>query len=76
MIPAPDQCHHHWLFIASERGQAERKTAYVCASCGTFRVYINGAELRFTLPLDSQVAAAGRYAARLRESEGNECQKR
>lgn len=68
VIPAPYECAHRWLFIASERGR-DRKSAYLCANCGTFRIAINGTRMNFQLPLDELVTAAGIYAERLKRSE-------
>jgi len=58
-------CQHKYLFIASERSQDARKAAYVCARCGTFRVWINGELMTFQLPMDAHVEAAGMYAREL-----------
>lgn len=62
-------CQHHYVFIASERGQDTRKSAYVCTRCGSFRVWINGEVMNFQLVSDEQVAAAGVYAEELKRSE-------
>lgn len=57
-------CEHDYLFIGSEQGR-DRKSAYVCARCGTFRIFINGVLMTFWLVSDEQIAAAGMYAREL-----------
>lgn len=72
MIPAPYEClHAKRLFISREVTGSERKHAYVCPDCGEFHVWINGADMAFTLVSDQQVIAAGMYARRLIESEAS-----
>jgi hypothetical protein len=61
-------CQHRYLFIGSERGKV-RKSAYVCARCGTFRIWINGELMTFWLVTDEQVEAAGVYARELARTE-------
>lgn len=66
--------HRGALFIQSESGTGVdrapwRKHASVCPHCGEFIVWINGVRMTFALVSDKQVAAAGRYAAMLREAE-------
>lgn len=58
-------CEHKYLFIGSERSQDTRKSAYVCARCGTFRIWINGELMTFWLVSDAQIEAAGMYAREL-----------
>lgn len=63
-------CNHKNLFIASETGpDGRRVSAFVCARCGTFRVWINGNLMTFQLVSDAQVAAAGAYAMELEKAQ-------
>lgn len=72
MIPAPYEClHRNRLFICRETTGSERKSAYVCPECGQFHVWINGADLSFTLVSDQHLAAAGMYIRRLLEGEAS-----
>ncbi len=57
-------CEHDYLFIGEDRG-TDRKSACVCARCGTFRIWINGVLMTFELVTDAQVEAAGMYAKEL-----------
>jgi hypothetical protein len=60
-------CDHKYLFIGEERG-TDRKSAYLCARCGTFRIWINGVVMTFWLVTPEQIEAAAMYARELKRT--------
>lgn len=63
---SPSHCKHEKsLFIMSSRSMGYDPPcnvhAHVCAQCGTFIVWVDGAKLEFTLCMDEQLEAAGQY---------------
>lgn len=69
--------HRRWIFVQSEHHQEEKHSGStevtVCEDCGSFHVWgwRDGQhfDVRFVLPTNEQVIAAGRYVAYLASRE-------